>query len=124
MSRMNVKKKMELSHVMESYWDMLPNEIQDYIVQLKISQEKIDEKMKEKLARLYQEKKDYQQLHAMWALGPIEVERHEKCSVCHQHHMRAVHGFYLDEYHVMQKIFLGFDFKQAMSRVNHVKSFL
>ena len=124
MSRMNVKKKMELSHVMESYWDMLPNEIKDHIVEFKTSQETIDKKMKEKLERLYKEKKDYQQLHVMWALGPIEVERHEKCSVCHHQHMRAVHGFYLDEYHVMQKIFLGFDFKQAMSRLNHVKSFL
>ena len=120
MSRMNVKKKMELSYVMESYWDMLPKEIKDYIVELKTSQETIDKK----LERLYQEKKDFGQLHAKWGLGPIEVERHEKCSVCHHQHLRAVHGFYLDEYHVMQKIFLGFDLKQAMSRVHHVKSFL
>ena len=121
---MDVKKKLELSYVMESYWDILPNEIQDYIVKFKTNQEKIDEENKKKLERLYQEKKDFGQLHAMWALGPIEVERHEKCTVCHQHHLRAVHGFYLDEYHVMQKIFLGFDLKQAMSRVHHVKSFL
>ena len=121
---MNVKVKMELSHVMESYWDMLPNEIQDYIVQLKKSQEKIDEKMKEKLEKLYQEKRDYQQLHAKWGLGPIEVQRHHKCAVCHQRHLHSLHGFYLDENHVMQKIFLGFDFKQALQRVNHVKSFL
>ena len=124
MSRMDVKKKLELSQVYDSYWGMLPKEIKDYIVQLKISQEKIDEKMKEKLARLCKEKNDFQQLHAMWALGPIEVQRHDKCTVCHHQHMRAVRGFYVDENHVMQKIFLGFDLKQAMSRVNHVKSFL
>ena len=124
MSRMDVKKKLELSHVMESYWDMLPKEIKDYIVQLKINQEKIDEKMKEKLARLCKEKKDFQQLHAMWARGPIKVERHDKCTICHHQHMRAVHGCYIDENKNMQEIFLGFDFKQAMSRVNHVKSFL
>ena len=124
MSRMDVKVKMELSHVMESYWDMLPNEIQDYIVQLKKSQETIDKKMKERLERLYQEKKDFGQLHAMWALGPIKVQRHDKCTVCHEQHMRAVHGCYVDENHVIQEVFLGFDFKQALQRVNHVKSFL
>ena len=42
MSRMDVKKKLELSYVMESYWDMLPNEIKGYILQFKMSQEKID----------------------------------------------------------------------------------
>ena len=40
---MDVKKKLELSYVMESYWDILPNEIQDYIVKFKTNQEKIDE---------------------------------------------------------------------------------
>ena len=124
MSRMDVKKKMELSFVFDSYWDMLPKEMQEYIVSFKTNQEKIDEKMKEKLARLCKEKKDLQQLRAMWALGPIKVQRHEKCTVCHHQHLRAVHGCYIDEYKNMQEIFLGFDFKQAMSRVNHVKSFL
>ena len=124
MSRMDVKKKFELSHVMESYWDMLPNEIKDYIVEFKTSQETIDKKMKEKLERLYQEKKDLQQLRAMWALGPIKVQRHNKCAICHHQHLRAVRGCYIDENKNMQEIFLGFDFKQAMSRVHHVKSFL
>ena len=120
MSRMDVKKKFELSHVMESYWDMLPKEIQDYIVEFKTSQEKIDEKFE----RLCKEKKDFQLLHAMWAIGPIKVERHDKCTVCHHQHMRAVYGCYVDENNIKQEIFLGFDYKQAMSRVYHVKSFL
>ena len=42
MSRMDVKTKLELSYVMESYWGMLPNEIKGYILQFKMSQEKID----------------------------------------------------------------------------------
>ena len=124
MSRMDVKKKFELSHVFESYWDILPSELQEYILQFKMSQEKIDEKMKEKLARLYKEKKDFQQLHAMWARGPMKIQRHDKCTVCHEQHMRGVYGCYVDENHVMHEIFLGFDLKQAMSRVYHVKSFL
>ena len=121
---MDVKKKIELSFVFESYWDMLPKEMQDHIVEFKTSQETIDKKMKEKLEKLYQEKRDYQQLHAKWGLGPIEVQRHHKCAVCHQRHLHSLHGFYLDENHVMQKIFLGLNFKQALQRVNHVKSFL
>ena len=35
MSRMDVKVKSELSHVFESYWDMLPKEMQEYIMQEK-----------------------------------------------------------------------------------------
>ena len=120
MSRMDVKTKLELSFVFESYWEMLPNEIQQYIMSLKMSQEKIDEKM----ARLCKEKKDFKRLHAMWARGPIKVQRHDECTICHEHHMRGVYGCYVDENNVMQEIFLGFDHKQALQRVNHVKSFL
>ena len=42
-----MKKKMKLSHVMESYWDMLPNEIKEYIIQFKISQQNIDQDKKD-----------------------------------------------------------------------------
>ena len=125
MSRMDVKIKLELSYVMESYWDMLPNEIKGYILQFKMSQEKIDEKMKEKLARLCKEKKDFQQLHVMWARGPIKVKRDvNKCTICLNYHMLELLGCYIDENNVMQEIFLGSDYEQAMSRVYHVKSFL
>ena len=44
---MDMKKKMKLSHVMESYWDMLPNEIKEYIIQFKISQQNIDQDKKD-----------------------------------------------------------------------------
>ena len=49
MSCVNVDIKLELSHVYESYWDILPREIQKYIIQFKISQENIDEENKERM---------------------------------------------------------------------------
>ena len=55
MSRMDVKKKLELSFVFESYWDMLPKEIQEYIIHFKISQQKIDEENKERMFSLCHE---------------------------------------------------------------------
>ena len=50
---MNVDIKLELSHVYESYWDILPREIQKYIIQFKISQENIDEENKERSPSLF-----------------------------------------------------------------------
>ena len=44
---MNVKKKIKLMNVMESYWDMLPPEIHELIIAYKRSQELIDEEKKE-----------------------------------------------------------------------------
>ena len=45
---MNVKTKIELMYVMESYWDMLPSEVHEIIMVYKRSQELIDEEKKEK----------------------------------------------------------------------------
>ena len=43
MSRMNVKKTLDWLQMYESYWNVLPKEMQDYIVEFKISQENIVE---------------------------------------------------------------------------------
>ena len=69
---MDVKTKLELSYVMESYWDMLPNEIKEYIIHFKISQQKIDEDNKERMRSLCEEIKLYGQLKAKWRLGHIK----------------------------------------------------
>ena len=39
---MDVMKKMMLSNVMDSYWNMLPPELQDFILLLKRNQEMLD----------------------------------------------------------------------------------
>ena len=46
---MNVRKKMKLCHAFESYWNMLPPEIEVMILEYKESQEAIDEERKERM---------------------------------------------------------------------------
>ena len=125
MSRMDVKKKLELSFVFDSYWDMLPREIQDYIVHLKIAQQKIDSRFNEKMEQLCADMMIYGKIKAKWGLGLVKCDRDNKeCDICYRVHLFGVYGMYLDDYNVKQKIFLGLNFQQALQRVNHVKSFL
>lgn len=54
MSRMDVKKRMELMSVYESYWYMSPSKMQDYIFMFKIVQEYNDEARKEVMSKLHE----------------------------------------------------------------------
>ena len=56
---MNVERKVALSCVYESYLDMLPPEIQEYILVFKFSQEQIDEGREELMSMLRQEIRFY-----------------------------------------------------------------
>ena len=122
MSRMDVEKKRELSYVMESYWDMLPNEIKEYIIQFKKSQESIDEENKERMISLCHEIQLYGLLKSKWGLG------HIKCKAdpyrCGRYSHLKLTGCYVNEYTDKCEMYLGHGYPQALSRVNHVKSFL
>ena len=52
MCPMNVMKKLTWLKVYESYWNVLPVEIQDYIIEFKISQEYLDEVREELMQNL------------------------------------------------------------------------
>lgn len=122
MSRMNLKKKLELMNEFESYWDMLPLEIQDYIVQMKISQQTIDEDRKDLMQRLCCEIKLYAQLKAKWGLGHVKCKG-VKCN-CRRYFDLKITGYYVNEDNNKCERYLGHGYEQALSRVNHVKSFL
>lgn len=119
---MNVKRKVQLMNEYDSYWDMLPQEMQEYIVQFKRSQENIEEHQKDLMTSLHHEIQLYEQLKARWGLG------HIRCKVirchCKKHFGLIISGYYINEENVKRKIYLGHGFQQALSRVNHVKSFL
>ena len=55
MERMDAKRKLKLLKTYESYWTMLPTEIQEYILVFKISQQVIDERNKEQNVMLCRE---------------------------------------------------------------------
>jgi len=57
--------------VTDSYWDMLPEEVQMYIVNLKLKQEYLDELKRKQWKKLCKEIEQYGELKAKWGLGSI-----------------------------------------------------
>ena len=115
---MNVKEKMKLMLVMDSYWDMLPPELHDFILMLKRNQELIDQEKEKRMKELGKEIVMYKE---KWALG------HIKCVVKKTVFFKSfieIMGCYVDEENVKRTRFLGYNFKSALQRVNHVKSFM
>ena len=77
---MDVKTKIKLMNVMESYWDVLPPEIHEMILLLKRNQEHLDEEKKRKMKALSKEIKLYKELKEKWALGHIRcVVKKKQC---------------------------------------------
>ena len=69
---MDVERKLQLSLFYESYWDMLPPEIQAYIMQLVIAQMRIDAERKEMMNRLCHEIQYYARLKERWGIGHVQ----------------------------------------------------
>ena len=121
---MDVNKKIKLMNVMESYWDMLPPEVHEIIMMYKRSQEWIDEEKKERMRDLCNEIKKYGELKRKWEIGHVRcIVKKRNCFSCYKSHLRIV-GCYVDEENIPKERFLGYHFKIALQRVNHVKSFL
>ena len=127
---MDVKRKLKLLKTYESYWTMLPAEIQEYILVFKISQQVIDERNREQNVMLCREILVYHRLKEKWGLGPIRCKTY-KCATCKGKSIHVnlashvkIEGFYYDIENVKRSMLLGYGFSQALSRVNHVKSLL
>ena len=104
-------------NVMDSYWDMLPPELHEMILLLKRNQEMIDFEKEKRMKMLGQEIKLYKELKDKWALG------HIRCIVKKSY--VQIMGCYVDRVErVNRERFLGNNFKSALQRVNHVKSFM
>ena len=120
---MDVKTKIQLMYVFESYLDMLPPEVQEQILAYKRSQERIDEEKKDKMRDLCMEIMKYRELKRKWDMGHMKcIVKEEICLSCYKYHLRIV-GHYLDEENIPRERFLGWGFREAL-RVNRVKSFL
>ena len=131
MERMDAKRKLKLLKTYESYWTMLPDEIQEYILVFKISQQVIDERNKEQNVMLRREILVYFRLKEKWGLGPVRCKTY-KCVTCAGKSIIHVNlasnvrleGFYYDIENVKRSVLLGYGFSQALARINHVKSLL
>ena len=130
---MDVKRKLKLLRLYESYWQMIPYEIQEYILVFKINQEVVEEKRKRQNVMLCREIIVYSQLKEKWGLGPIRCKTYT-CKSCVGKGGRNIHtnlashiridGFYHDIENVKRTVLLGYGFSQAFSRLQHVKSLL
>ena len=121
---MNVRKKMKLAHVFESYWDMLPPEIHAIIIAYKRGQEWIDEERKEIMRDLCNEIKKYGELKRKWEIRHIKcIVKKQICFSCYRHHLK-IKGCYVDEEKIPKEKFFGYNFTFALERVDRVKSLL
>ena len=122
--RMDVKTKVELMNVMDSYWNMLPPELEDFILLLKRNQELFDQEKKERMREVCDEIVMYGRVKEKWGIGHVKCYiKKGPCFGCDCYHTRVV-GCYLDVENVTREAFLAYNLKKALQRVNHVKSFL
>ena len=109
-------------YVMDSYWNMLPPELQDFILLLKRNQEMFDQEKERKMKELSKDIVMYKELKDKWALGHIRCV--VKKRIFFQRYIEIMGGYLDREDHVKRERFLGYDFKSALQRINHVKSFM
>ena len=117
----------------QSYLDWLPPEIQVYIMLFAASQNFIDIKNKVETERetrsirqrLREEIITYGEVKNEWGLGHIQVKcTKPECEYCEERQC-VITGYYRDYYELTkQNVYLGHSYKHALSRLNHVKSFL
>ena len=121
---MDVKKKLKLMFIMESYWDMLPPEVHELILAYKRSQEWIDEERKDRMMDLCNEIVKYGELRIKWGIGHVKcIVKKNLCFICGKYHLH-IRGCYVDLENVQRDIFLGYNFRDALQRANHLKSFV
>ena len=125
---MNVRKKMKLSHVFESYWDMLPPEIKEIILQYKESQEAIDEeqkeRMRERMREVCKEIVMYARVKKKWGIGHVKCRvKKGPCIGCGGYHVRVV-GCYVNAENEEREVYLAYNLRRALRRIDAVKSSL
>ena len=71
MDRMDIERNCMLFKLYGNYWLMLPAEIQEYILVLKITQDVIEERKRQQRKRICNEVRQYHKLKVPWGLGSI-----------------------------------------------------
>ena len=124
---MELETKRELLKWTDSYWDLLPYKIKDFILEYKESQEFIDRRESASNRALCRQIRRYGQLQQRWQIGHVQCQPIH-CNVavarrCNCECMR-VHGWYVDLRGMIHKTYLGTNLQQAMTncdirRVNY-----
>ena len=108
----------------DSYWDLLPPEMQAYILALKESQERIDKEREKKLMiRLCWEIKTYAKIKEKWGVGHVRcVPRKKPCWLCGKHRVNVYGHVVNDVHNVEKKYFLATGLKRALGMIDLIKA--
>ena len=115
---------MELLNVVESYWDMLPPEIQQLILKYKESQELIEWRESYRSRILRSDIEGYGQLRLAWFIGPIQCKSRipQGCECQPPCFFMKIFGHYWTLTGERKKTFLGYNFWNVMTRYHSVKN--
>ena len=118
--KMDLETKRDLLKWTDSYWDMLPTEMKDLILEYRESQEFIDRRESVSNRALCRQIRMYERLRQRWQIGHVQckpIHRHlgvkSEC-MCNCECMR-VYGWYFDLRGMIHKTYLGINFRQAMT---------
>ena len=120
---MNFKTKRELLKWTDSYWDMLPSEIKDLVLEYKESQELIDWRERIWNRNLCREIGLYYQLRQKWQVGHIEC-RVVRCDPNVRCECMRVYGWYRALRGDIQKRYLGISLEQAIAFCDFLRASL
>ena len=111
---------------MESYWDLLPPEIKEYILTFKESQELIDRRESVSNRALCNEIEGFAKLRLKWFIGPLRYQPRSP-KICHcqpRCYYTNIFGHYWDLDGTKRQIFLGYHFHLALNVCDFFKDAL
>ena len=117
---MDLETKMKLLKWTDSYWDVLPTEMKDLILEYKESQEFIDRRESASNRALCRQIRKYGLLRQRWQVGhvqcrPIHRDLGVKCKCMCSCECMRVFGWYRDLRGTIHKTYLGTNLQQAMT---------
>ena len=114
LEKMNLETKRELLKWTNSYWDVLPAEMKDLILEYKESQEFIDRRESASNRNLCKEIGLYERLRQKWQIGHIECRIH-RCIRDMRCECMRVYGWYRTLRGEIQKQYLGISIEHAIA---------
>ena len=121
---MDLEKKMELLNIVESYWDVLPPEIQQLILKYKESQELIEWRGSCLNLRLRRDIEAHGQMRVIWFIGPIRCKpaAPKSCECQPQCFFMKIFGYYWSLSGEKRRVFLGYSFCHAIPGCHDVRN--
>ena len=101
-----------------SYWDVLPDELQEYVLRLRDNQALIEHRESKRSRDLCYEIEWYGAVRERWGIGRIQVKpfRLSNGRFC-----MSIFAHYVDYQGRQQRVFLDYDFHSAYYLCNAVK---